>query len=792
MTGPAEMTKKHTTIDSSRSRPRRSRSRRSPWTAAVLITVLIALLVLIGGGVAVGVAVALGQQVRDVSKLYATPSQATRIYGEGGELIASLFRENRQIVPLTDIPPIQRQAVLAIEDERFYSHRGVDPRGIARALWHNLRQGEVVEGGSTITQQLARNLFLTQERAISRKVAEALLAIEIERRLTKEEILERYLNQVYFGQGAYGVEMAARVYFGKSVKNVTLPEAALLAGLIRAPSIYSPYRNFARAKSRQEVVLTQMASLGYIGAEEAARARATRIVLAPASNVGLAGIRAPYFVSFILSRLLETYGEDLVYKGGLQVYTTIDPRLQAAAEKAVRTGLENAKRRKLNIGQAALVALDPNTGAVRAMIGGVDFTSSQFNRAWQARRQPGSAFKVFVYTTAIAAGVPPTRILDDSPVTYKIRGAPDWTPKNYDGTYSGPVTLRRALEKSINIPASRMIYELGPEKVVETAKAMGIESPLEPHLSLALGSADVTPLEMANAFATLANGGLRVQPLSIVRVTDAKAKVLEEHRPVRQVGLAPDVAYVMTDLLKGVIERGTGTAAKIGKPAAGKTGTTDDYRNAWFIGYTPRLVAAVWVGNDDNTPMNRVVGGMIPAETWGAFMKVATVNDPPDDWTPPEGVVVTTVCAGTWQLATNDCPNPRREVFTRGSAPTQYDLAVPRPPAGGGVAPLPLTIAAPTNGAQMSPPFVIEGSAAQGAMVTIVVTAEGVGGGARAAEVSMQTTQAGRFSYEFRPTYRAPGTRYVITVSAVGLDGSKATQTIAVTDRARAPEPAGR
>ncbi|MGQ0570737.1 MAG: transglycosylase domain-containing protein, partial [Armatimonadota bacterium] len=523
--------------------------RPSRWTGVALLVAFLAVVALLAGGIAVGVAVAIGRQVHDISRLYAPPSQATRIYAADGELIASLFRENRQIVPLTSIPPVLRQAVLAIEDERFYSHRGVDPRGIARALWRNVREGELVEGGSTITQQLARNLFLSQERVVSRKVAEILLALEIERRLTKEEILERYLNQVYFGQGAYGVEMAARVYFGKSVKTVSVPEAALLAGLIRAPSIYSPYRNFALAKKAQVIVLSRMAALGSISTEEAAKARAAKIALAPASNAGLAGIRAPYFVSFVLPRLIEVYGEDLVYKGGLQVHTTLDPRLQAVAEKAVRAGIGTAERRKLNVGQAALVAVDPNTGAVRAMIGGMDFASSQFNRAWQARRQPGSAFKVFVYTTAIASGVPPTRILHDSPVTYKIRGSRDWSPKNYDRTYSGPVTLRRAIERSINIPAAKMTHELGPAKVVETARTMGIESPLEPHLSIALGSGDVTPLEMAAAFATLANGGLRVQPLSITKVTDAKGKVLEEHRPRRQVGVAPDVAYIMTDLL---------------------------------------------------------------------------------------------------------------------------------------------------------------------------------------------------------------------------------------------------
>ncbi|MDR7543234.1 MAG: penicillin-binding protein 1A [Armatimonadota bacterium] len=742
---------------------------------------LLAVLVLLAGGLAVGAAVAIGAQVRDVSRLYEPPSQATRIYAANGELIASLFRENRQLVPLTEIPPVMRQAVLAMEDERFYAHRGVDPRGIIRALWRNVREGEVVEGGSTITQQLARNLFLTQERTVSRKLAEVFLALEIERRLTKEEILERYLNQVYFGQGAYGVEMAARVYFGKSVRDVTLSEAALLAGLIRAPSVYSPYRSFARAKQQQEIVLARMAASGYISTEEAARARAARITLAPATNAGLAGIRAPYFVSHILPRLLERFGEDLVYKGGLQIYTTLDPGMQAAAERAVRDGIAAARRARLKIEQGALVAVDPRTGAIRAMIGGVDFAASQFNRAWQARRQPGSAFKVFVYTTAIAEGIPPTRILDDSPVTYRIAGARDWSPKNYDGKFSGPVTLRRAVERSINVPAARMTYELGPQKVAETARAMGIESPLAPHLSLALGSADVTPLEMATAFATLANGGLRVRPLSVVKVVDARGKVLEDHRPHRQVGIPADVAYVMTDILKGVIRHGTGTAANIGKPAAGKTGTTDDYRNAWFIGYTPRLSAAVWVGNDDNSPMNRVTGGMIPARIWASFMKVATASDPPEDWTPPEGVVVATVCAGSWQLATRDCPDPRREVFTRASAPTQYALpAAAQGPAASEE--LPLTILTPASGAYLAPPFVIQGTSAVGAMVTIVVTAGGVGGGARVAEVAMQTDAEGRFVYEFRPAYRAVGTQYLIAVSALGLNGARASRTITVTD----------
>ncbi|MDR7481736.1 MAG: penicillin-binding protein 1A [Armatimonadota bacterium] len=747
--------------------------------AALAALALVGAAALIGGGVAVGVAVAVGRQVHDVSRLYAPPSQTTRIYAENGELIASLYRENRRIVPLTAVPLVLRQAVIAIEDERFYTHRGIDPRGIARALWRNLREGAVVEGGSTITQQLARNLFLSQERALSRKVAEMLLAIEIERRLTKDEILERYLNLVYFGQGAYGVEMAAQVYFGKPARDVTLGEAALLAGLIRAPSVYSPYRNPGLARARQELVLQRMVQLGYITPAQAAAAQAARIALAPASNAGLVGIRAPYFVSFILTRLLETYGEELVYKGGLQVYTTLDPRLQALADQAVRRGLEAAVRRRLNATQAALVALDPRTGAIRAMIGGADFARSQFNRAWQARRQPGSAFKVFVYTTAISRGIPPTRILEDLPTTYRLPGAPPWTPKNYDGKFSGPVTLRRALEQSINVPAARMIAELGPKDVVATARKMGIESPLQPVLSLALGSADVTPLEMSVAFAALANGGLRVHPLAILKVTDARGKVLEEYRPRRELALEPDVAYVMTDLLKGVIERGTGRAAALGRPAAGKTGTTDDYRNAWFVGYTPYLAAAVWVGNDDNTPMRRVVGGGLPAEIWAAFMKPATQAHPPDDWTPPEGVVITTVCAGSWDLATPACPHPRREVFTRASAPSYSE---PQPDQQS-VEPVPLTLAQPRDGEPVAPPFVVAGVSAPGAMVTIEVSAWTAAGLQKLVEVSMQTDAAGRFAYEFTPAARTPGGRYVITVSALALSGGRASRTLTVGPR---------
>ncbi|MGH8678290.1 MAG: transglycosylase domain-containing protein, partial [Burkholderiales bacterium] len=340
----------------------------------------------------------------DISAVYSPPSESTRIYARDGKLIASLYRENRAFLSLREIPLILQQAVIAIEDDRFYSHRGVDARGILRAMIRNVRAAEIIEGGSTITQQLARNLFLTHRRQISRKLAESILAVEIERRLTKQEILERYLNQVYFGQGAYGIELAASVYFGKSARELTLSESALLAGLIRGPSLYAPHQNMTLAKRRQLLVLQRMTELGYISAEQAAAAGGGPIRLAAEKNAGLVGVRAPYFVSYILPALIEHYGEDLVYNGGLQVYTTLDLDMQIVAERAVRDGIDEAQRRKRKVTQGALVAIEPRTGYVRAMVGGYDFNQSQFNRAWQARRQPGSAFKPFIYVTALANG----------------------------------------------------------------------------------------------------------------------------------------------------------------------------------------------------------------------------------------------------------------------------------------------------------------------------------------------------------------------------------------------------
>ena len=766
-----------------------SRMLRSWWRAALTVVGVLIAIVVIASGVLTGMAVAFARRMPDVSALYTPPSEATRIYASNGELIASLFRENRDLVPLSDIPEVLQYAVIAIEDDRFFQHHGVDVRGTTRAVWRNVRAGEILEGGSTITQQLARNLFLTQKRVVSRKLAEIVLALEIERRLTKQEILERYLNQVYFGQGAYGVEMAARVFFGKHARELNLPESAMLAGLVRAPSVSSPYQNLSLAKERQRIVLRRMVELGYITGQEARRAAGEPIKLAQEGNAGLIGIRAPYFVSYILPYLLQRYGEDMVYNGGLRVITTLDPQMQAVAEKVLRAGIDEAQKQKLNVTQGALVALEPQTGYVRAMIGGYDFEKSQFNRAWQARRQPGSAFKPFIYVTAIAKGMRTTKIIVDEEVTYEIVGAIEkeriWKPKNYDGKFRGPVTLRQAIEQSINIPAIKTVAEVGPQQVLEYAVRMGIKSPLQPHLSLALGTNDVTPLEMASAYGTLATLGVRAEPIAVRKVTDREGRVLEENLPRRELVLSADVSYVMTDLLKGVIERGTGRAAAIGRPSAGKTGTTDDYRNAWFIGFTPHLSTAVWVGNDDNTPMRKVVGGMVPARIWGAFMKAATQAMPPDDWARPDGVVVATVCGTSGLLATSACPDPRQEVFIRGTEPSEYDLA-PAAPGDGSptvTGPISLTVRSPGNGQVVSSPFEIEGLTSPGATVNLTVTAQGGFLHMQVAESNLPVTADGRFTYVFRPSIRISGVRYLIAITAVSSDGRRATATLSVSER---------
>jgi penicillin-binding protein 1A len=773
--------------------------------------------VVVVGGLLVGVTVAVSQRLPSVDALYQEPSEATRIYSADGQLIASLYRENRNSIPLSQVPRLLQRAVIDTEDADFYHHHGFSLRGILRAGVRNVQEGAYAEGGSTITQQLARNLFLTSEKSFTRKIAEILLAVQIERRLTKDEILERYLNQVYFGEGAYGVETAAEVYFGKRAQDLTLPQCALLAGLIRAPSYYSPYEHPARARVRMAEVLQRMVEMGDITPQEKAKALAAPLNLVERRNAGLVGIRAPYFVSYILPTLLKRYGEDAVYTGGLRVYTTLDLRLQEAAQAAVRQGIDEALRQHLNVHQGALVALDPRTGYIRAMVGGYDFRTSQFNRAWQAHRQPGSAFKPFTYTVALMRGIPPTHLLLDAPIEFTLPDGKVWAPQNYDKQWHGLITMRYALEHSINVASVRLEQEVGPGAVVALAHRMGITSPLQPNLSLTLGSSDVTLLEMVSAYGVFATEGIRAEPIAILKVTDRRGKVLEEHTPDRHVVLSPEVAYLMTDLLKGVVERGTGTAANIGIPEAGKTGTTDDYRNAWFIGFTPSLVAGVWVGNDDDSPMNRVVGGSVPARIWASFMKQATAGQPKDDWPRPEGIVEETVCGTSGLLASPSCPDPRPELFIRGTEPDSYDLtrgappasagtplgtpgpaptgaagSPPSQPAGSGAPPggetspggtggVAVTLLEPTDGSQVTPPVEIRGTTQPGALVRIQATASAGILRVQVADATVRADSAGAFAYRLDPWFKPSGARLVIAATAsAGPSRGSATVTVQI------------
>jgi penicillin-binding protein 1A len=797
----------HAVTRPSAGRPSRKIGRRIhdlwPYAAVALVAGLALVLAVVG--VLVGTALAINGHLPSVDALYSPPSEATRVYAADGQLIASLYQENRASVPLDRIPQVLRRAVIDTEDAAFYRHHGISLRGVLRASFRNVRERGLAEGGSTITQQLARNLFLTNEKALSRKIAEMLLAIQIERRLTKDEILERYLNQVYFGQGAYGVEAAAEVYFGKPAKGLTLPESALLAGLIRAPSYYSPYDHLDRAKVRRAEVLQRMVDLGDITPRQMHQAQNASIHLIEKGNMGFVGIRAPYFVSYILPQLLQRYGEEVLYKGGLRIYTTLDLTMQAAADAAVRQGIDEGTQQHLNAHQGAMVVLDPNTGYIRAMIGGYDFRASQFNRAWQAHRQPGSAFKPFTYTTAILRGFPLTTMLDDEPISFPLPGGKVWEPKNFDQKWHGSITMRYALENSINVATIRLEEKIGPKAIIATAQRMGIQSHLEPVLSLTLGSSDVTLLEMASAYGVFASGGVRATPLAVLKVTDSKGKVLEENVPQRTVVLSPEVAYVMTDLLKGVVKRGTGVAAGIGIPQAGKTGTADDYRNAWFIGFTPALVTGVWVGNDDDSPMNRVVGGSLPARIWATFMKQATAHLDNKDWPRPVNVVEVSLCGSTGTPAGSDCADSRTELFIKGTEPDSGDAshapASPAPPAGPRPSPaapvsapapqapptpapasLPLAVSSPQDRAQVTVPFTIKGTTRPGATVHIAVQVTSGILNLQVADVYTPVDPSGNFTFLFDPTIKPAGATFTITVNAIA-DQETAAATLSVQEQ---------
>jgi len=757
-------------------------------------------LVAMGMGAAGGVFAAYVQDLPTLDALEQySPSLVTTLYSDEDEPFAAFFEQRRILVSLNKIPPYLIEALLATEDTRFYSHRGIDPRGIARALLTNLRTLRRAEGGSTITQQLAKVLFLTPEKSLARKMKEILLAFQIEREYPKDKILEMYFNQIYFGHGAYGVEAAAQTYFGKSVDELNLAEAAMLAGLPRAPNTYSPIVDKERARRRRGVVLQRMVEEGFITTEQAEAAAAI-----PFDERAFAAFRsqAPYFVEYVRQYLEERYGSYALYHGGLKVYTTLNVRLQQAAEQSLTQGLREIDQQKglrlvgggptarvtprrpgaplrpglvvegviqrvtargihvtvdgysgeipfkaMHVAQGpkladafhpddrvlirledvdhnrktltlvlaqepemegALLALDPRTGQIKAMVGGYDFQRSKFNRAIQARRQPGSAFKPFVYAAAFDLGLTPSTIFEDSPISFPatIDGEQkEWSPENYDQTFRGPVTLRQGLEHSINVVAVKLLETIGVGAATQMAHRLGIRSPIRAELGLALGTSEVTLLEMVSAYGTLAAGGVRAPPYAIRRILDSRGRVLEERFPEGQQVLRPATAATLTHVLEGVVQRGTGRSARaLERPLAAKTGTTQDAADAWFLGYSPSLVAGVWIGYDTVRSLGpHETSATLAAPIWIQFMRAALEGSPPEAFPVPDPLVPVTVNYYTGLPTYPQDPDAVTEYFLRGTEPrraTMGGAAVPLPPPA--VAPLPP--APPATAAPAGPP----------------------------------------------------------------------------------------
>ena len=713
------------------------------------------------------------------------PSLVSRVYADNGEIIGQFFIERRLYTPIAQIPKSMTQAIVAVEDTRFLEHPGLDIVGIGRAAWTNLKKGGRFQGASTITQQLARALFLSPERTYTRKIKELILAIKMEWVLTKDQILEMYLNQIYFGHGAYGIAAATLTYFDKSVTELSLPEAAFLAGLPKAPNTYSPYRNPELAKSRKELVLHRMVEAGFISEEEAQAAIGTTLNYHRQSLEQIAS----YFIEDIRQHLVERYGESLVYKGGLQIYTTLNIRMQKLAEETLQRGLRQVDKRQgwrgplghveftkdfvppdeypelqnpraamvyglyrglvtnvskqsadiligntykgaitlkdmqwaerrlkdvndvgtaivqkdvtprhiLKIGdivevlpkngnlesgsfvleqtplvEGSLLALDPRTGAVQAMAGGYDFARSQFNRAVAARRQPGSAFKPLIYATALQQGLTPATLILDAPVVYEDEELDRvWKPENYEKRFYGTITLREALRHSRNAATVRLLEQIGVTAVVNVANNLGIQSPLSQDLSLALGSSSVTLQELTSAYGVFSNQGMWLQPYQITLVKDVNGEILEQHLFEPRQAMSQENAYLTTNMLMDVIQSGTGRRAKrIGRPLAGKTGTTNGYNDAWFVGYAPNVATGVWVGFDSVRTLGRLESGAHAAlPIWTEFMEQSLQNLPVMTFTIPEGIQFAQVDTTTGDLPTKTSRHISTEVFRKGTEP---------------------------------------------------------------------------------------------------------------------------
>jgi len=633
------------------------------------------------------------------------PRLVTRVYSADGQVLKEFYRERRILVPLKEIPPYMIDALLSAEDKRFYNHWGVDLIRVPKAFLVNLQRGEFAQGFSTLTQQLARNLFLTREKTLSRKVKEIMTAIKIERTYSKDEILEMYLNQHNFGRGAYGIQAAAQTYFSKNAQDLAMEECALLVGLLQAPGRYNPFRKPEVGLKRRNLVLQNMVNYGKLSQQKADSLKKLELGLgAGHDDVGL----APYFTEMIRQYLETHYGEDALYDQGLKVYTTLNATLQKVAEAAVSSGVDSLQKNmeqshspedpaytlmapettkvegQLKIGkkrvykklQAAFVALDNSNGNILGLVGGRDFVQTKFNHVTQAFRQPGSAFKPFVYTAAIEAGYKPTDILFDAPLVINVPGFGEWRPENVDNKFWGAMTIRRGLAWSRNLIAIKLAQKVGIEKAIEYAHRMGITSPLKPVPSQAIGTSDVNLLEMVSAYSVFPNLGVKVQPRYILRIEDKDGNVLERNETTsRKEVLNPQTAYTMVSLMSSVINNGTAAAARragFDRPAAGKTGTTDEFSDNWFIGYTPQITAGAWVGFDDKTSIGaNQTGASNALPLWTKFMIAATQYYSYKDFDIPTGILFRDIDPETGELATDRCPETIREVFTEKTVPTE-------------------------------------------------------------------------------------------------------------------------
>ena len=583
--------------------------------------------------------------INDLNKFTKAPS--ILIKSEDGQIIGSSGDIYGDYISFVELPHSLIDAVVATEDRNFYHHFGIDPFGLLRATVANIRARHVVQGGSTITQQVAKNVFLTPERSFSRKIKEMLLALKLERRFSKEDILSIYLNRVYLGAGNYGVDAASRRYFDKSARDLTLPESAIIAGLLKAPSRFAPTSNPTLSRDRATQVIINMQDAGYLSEQQSIRSRNELIKAMAARKRNTQSTF--YFTDWILDQVPEYIGnvqEDIV------VTTTLNTQFQALAEKAISEVMAREANAH-DVSQAALLSMTPE-GGVRAMIGGVSYAESQYNRATQSLRQPGSSFKIFVYLAGLEDGLTPSTMVEDHPVSVKVSGG-YWQPHNYTNKYLGTISLKEAVTNSVNTVAVQVAERVGLNQVIAMARRLGVSSDLEPLPSIALGSTEVTLLELTNAYAHLAANGAIVNPYGINEITTAKGEPLYlRNSSGSGAVLSPHVVGMMNEMLMNVVAspRGTGKAAQIGRPAAGKTGTTSDYRDAWFMGYTPDLVTGVWVGNDNNTPMKKVTGGMLPAQIWHEFMLAALSGVPVKDL-PTEG---TSSLALPWQESPHEFP----------------------------------------------------------------------------------------------------------------------------------------